>query len=302
MRPVHLAALLIIGLCIIGSPRLLTPVSQQQYVDSVDWKVRLLHDLGNDAPSSDILNFMEAWRRAEGASVDCHNPFNTTQDVPGSTVINSHGVRCYETDEQGRQATRQTLSYNYSGYAELLAGLQTNNVALALAGLESSPWGTDTGLVREILSETTMYGQYTSSVFYLGSDGCGINARVAVAANSGALKNVVIVPGETWSFNATMGDPQYINYVTCYGVPGGYWCDVAARYLQVGRALGLTPTFQHHGIQLVDVDWEDSVAIWNEGGVAGAGQDLLLTNNTQHTVHMWFIENGETGVISGDTR
>lgn len=135
-----------------------------------------------------------------------------------------------------------------------------------------------------------------ASSSFLPIDGgpCGHNARVALEANGGALQRVEIPPGVEWSFNETMGSPAALDYVSCSGIPGGYWCDVAARYLQVGKQLGLEPTFQHHGIQLAGVAWSDSIAIWNSGG--RGGQDLLLRNETGKTVFLW-VEAADGGVI-----
>lgn len=134
----------------------------------------------------------------------------------------------------------------------------------------------------------------SSSFLPIDNGPCGHNARVALGANGGALQQVEIAPGVEWSFNETMGDPAKIAYEVCSGIPGGYWCDVAARYLQVGRGLGLVPTFQHHGIQLAGVAWSDSVAIWNAGG--RGGQDLLLRNETGRTAYIW-VEAADGGVI-----
>lgn len=134
----------------------------------------------------------------------------------------------------------------------------------------------------------------SSSFLPIDNGPCGHNAMVALGARNGALQRVEIAPGIEWSFNETVGDPEVLDYVTCSGVPGGYWCDLAARYLQVGRALGLAPTFQHHGIQLAGVEWENSIAIWSNG--SRGGQDLLLKNDTGRTVYIW-VEAADGGVI-----
>lgn len=142
----------------------------------------------------------------------------------------------------------------------------------------------------------------TSTPLSLAGD-CGWNVQVALEANGGALWNITIPPGATWSFNATIGHPAAIPYRTAFGVPGGCWCDLAARYLTLGRTAGLVPTFEHHGIQLVGVPWDDSVAIWNLDGTAGSGgarQDLELHNPTDQAVVLRAVEsNGSVTIQVG---
>lgn len=140
-----------------------------------------------------------------------------------------------------------------------------------------------------------------SSPLSLAGD-CGHNVRVALDASGGALRRVTIPPGATWSFNATMGNPAAIPYVSYAGVPGGCWCDLAARYAVVGAQLGLVPTFEHHGIALAGVPYEYSVAIWNTGGGAGSAgpaQDLELTNTTGRTIVLTAREDGGMVTIEG---
>ncbi len=141
-------------------------------------------------------------------------------------------------------------------------------------------------------------GGYESSAITTNDGDCGYNVVVALDANSSALRNVVIPPGGTFSFNATMGNPSSIDYRTCEGVPGGNWCNLAARYSQVARALGLSPEFQDHNADL-GAGRENSVTIWNEDGQAG-GQDLLITNTLPHTVSFRAEQRDESIVIIGE--
>jgi hypothetical protein len=132
----------------------------------------------------------------------------------------------------------------------------------------------------------------------------GYNIEIALNANNGALRSVIIRPGETWSFNQTIGHPKNLPrmyYIA--GVYGGGWCDLAGRYVQVGRQLGLTPTFeQHGGVALSGLSVADSPYIWNIDGTAGnfnGAQDLLLRNNTLNTVTLKAIKVGDSVVIIG---
>lgn len=115
----------------------------------------------------------------------------------------------------------------------------------------------------------------------------GVNVRLALDANGGALQSVVIPPGATWSFNAAIGDPRAIPVRTVAGVPGGGWCDLASRYVQAVRPL-LPPDavqFVNHvqstGVGLHNVAPTDAVAIWNidgQPGSFGGRLDLMMTN------------------------
>ena len=130
-------------------------------------------------------------------------------------------------------------------------------------------------------------GAAESNPITVGADACGWNVQVALDARAGALRNIQVAPGQTFSFNATMGDPADIPYQTCAGVPGGNWCNLAARYAQAARAIGLVPRFQDHGVGDLGGGPENSVAIWNVGGLPGTAdgrQDLEITNTTGRIV------------------
>ncbi|MBC8078475.1 MAG: hypothetical protein H7Y32_20525 [Chloroflexales bacterium] len=119
----------------------------------------------------------------------------------------------------------------------------------------------------------------------------GFNVLAALNASGGALRDVTIAPGATWSFNATVGNPGGIEILTVGGIAGGGWCDLAARYVQAVRPLlpGEAIRFPHHGIALADVAWEDAVSIWNIGGQAGTqggAQDLEITNTLPHPLRL----------------
>lgn len=106
------------------------------------WARDVLAGLGNVQPSAATVTFMVEWSLAEDAgdgAMARNNLWNTTQ--PGFHdlgCMNEDCVRTYATYQDGVAATLQTLSYGY--YAEVVAGLQTNDPARAKAGLIASPW------------------------------------------------------------------------------------------------------------------------------------------------------------------
>lgn len=112
------------------------------------WALDLLSRLGNRQPTQATVNLVVAWTLAEdgregpGTAWARNNPLNTTQAGFGEIeVINDDGVKGFPDYKSGMAATLQTLSYGY--YAEIVAGLQTNDPERALRGLYASPWGTD---------------------------------------------------------------------------------------------------------------------------------------------------------------
>jgi peptidoglycan hydrolase-like protein with peptidoglycan-binding domain len=108
---------------------------------------KLLENLG--APvSEENLKFVYAWRQAEGSGGK-FNPFNTTWDLPGSVSVNSHGVKSYETIEDGMEATLKTL--RKPTYGCIVNGLKKDIGADSIAKCESlKTWGTG-DLVAQVL-------------------------------------------------------------------------------------------------------------------------------------------------------
>lgn len=139
------------------------------------------------------------------------------------------------------------------------------------------------------------------------ADTFGYNVRSALDMNNKALRRIVIQSGDTWSFNEAMGDPnKFPALKTIGGQYGGGWCDLACRYIQAARGLGLhTKYLQHGGIALNGCSIEDSPYIWTTDGKRGlesGRQDLLITNNTIYTVILEVIEKDNTVVIIGNTQ
>jgi len=102
------------------------------------------------APVSDEnMKFMYAWRQAEGKG-GTYNPFNTSWDLPGSTVMNSHGVRNYKSLEDGMIATVKTL--RHPRYSCIVNGLRDDIGASEIAKCQSLKiWGTG-DLVAKVVS------------------------------------------------------------------------------------------------------------------------------------------------------
>lgn len=135
----------------------------------------------------------------------------------------------------------------------------------------------------------------------------GFNVSSALDINKGALRKVVILSGDTWSFNETLGKPNtFPPLKTIFGVEGGGWCDLACRYIQAAKGLGLhTEYLQHGGIALNSCSLEDSPFIWTVDGVRGLDkgrQDLLITNNTVYTAVIEVIEKDNAAIIIGNLK
>ncbi|HEU5104018.1 MAG TPA: hypothetical protein VFU22_33610 [Roseiflexaceae bacterium] len=153
---------------------------------------------------------------------------------------------------------------------------------------------------------TAMAQAGTTSVPLSLAGDVGFNVLSALGAQDGALRNVTIQPGQTWSFNATLGSPAYVEIRTVGGVPGGGWCDLASRYVQAVRPL-LPPEavrFVNHvtasGIRIADVADDDAVSIWNVNGQAGSSgqsQDLEITNTLSVPLHFQVIERGDQQIV-----
>jgi hypothetical protein len=147
-------------------------------------------------------------------------------------------------------------------------------------------------------AETAPVQAYASNPISIDHSAFGVNVRAALIANGNALQNVTIQPGETWSFNASVGNPDQLSLATIVH-PGDGWCNLAARYAQVARPLGLTPQFEDHHAGDLGGGPENSVAIWNINGQPGSDgekQDLEITNTLQRSVHFQ-AQQTDAGVV-----
>jgi hypothetical protein len=159
---------------------------------------------------------------------------------------------------------------------------------------------------QAIAAVAAMAQPETSSVPLSIAGDVGFNILSALGASNGALRSVTIRPGETWSFNATVGSPAYVDVRTISGVPGGGWCDLASRYVQAVRPLlpREAVQFVNHvttaGIRIADVADDDAVSIWNIDGQAGSvgqSQDLQITNTLSAPLHLQVVDQGDQQII-----
>lgn len=264
------------------------------------WSLELLAGLGNAVPTQDTVNFVDAWQRSEGTDA-VYNPLATTQPMNGDSCFNylhGHcGVRNYPSRATGLHATILTLTNG--SYPHILYGLQTNNPEEALNDEELGTWGTGWGAlkrnwVRDTYGVPDHRGFASNPIESDGSSAVSTNVRAALNARGGALRHTIIRPGQWWSFNAAVGDPSVLAaQLTTIVHPGDGWCNLAARYAQSGRAVGLIPQFQDHLVGDLGGGVENSVAIWNTDGMAGTTdgrQDLELYNPTNHDITLDAIE------------
>jgi hypothetical protein len=155
-----------------------------------DFANAVLAQLG--APTSQAnVNFLVAWMAREGGNwgnTASYNPLNTTQQMPGSTVMsggNSANVQAYTSWAQGIQATVQTLQNG--NYGKIVQALQSGNPDTANAngtlGSELSTWS-GAGYTQVDLADAnynpgsspyTNQGQVTSSGSGLSSSGQATN-------------------------------------------------------------------------------------------------------------------------------
>jgi hypothetical protein len=276
------------------------------------WAVDFLAELGNAEPTPATVAFVVAWQTEEGTSAR-NNPLATSQDWEGATLFNSHGVKEYASYQDGIKATVRTLQYSYTGYADILEGLRTNDPDRALAGLGSSPWAAEAGYgarVRELWRmEETRRGyaqpvslpnnvvQATGAAYLLQGD-VGENVRAALNANGGALQSFEIQPGETWSFGHSIAPisalgslPVVCGPAGCYA--GGGWCDLSALYVKVADGLGLVSSFPPHaGVN----DTRFPGILLDEWG---GGGDLTITNTQAAPVIFRAYAEGNTLIVEG---
>jgi len=133
---------------------------------------------------------------------------------------------------------------------------------------------------------------------YVLQGNVGVNVRAALNANNGALRHVIVQPGTTWSFGASiapidaLGDlPVVCGPAGCYA--GGGWCDLAAMYMRTAFAAGLSPSFpQHSGISQPF----PGILLNNDG----SGGDLRITNTLSYPIQFRAEEQDDTLVVTLD--
>ena len=129
----------------IGAPKVDKPEFDSTITSDDDFYKSILTCIGAKPTKSNLM-FMYAWRQAEGGKAK-NNPFNTTQKWPGATNYNSVGVKNYQTQQDGIQATCKTLKNGR--YEKVIQGFK-NDVGLSRLSdaVTSSPWGTKDLLTR----------------------------------------------------------------------------------------------------------------------------------------------------------
>ena len=91
-------------------------------------------------PTKGNMAFMYAWRQSERSEAD-FNPFNTTKNLPGSTIYNYAKVKNYKSAEDGIKATCDTLKLSY--YTDIVNGLKNDVGLYKLSRMEGlKKWGT----------------------------------------------------------------------------------------------------------------------------------------------------------------
>ncbi len=145
------------------------------------------------------------------------------------------------------------------------------------------------------------------------SNAFGKNVRGALDANNGALRNITIKDGEQWSFNETVGNPDVLDLAVIVNLGDG-WCDLACRYIQVFKGLGIPIThgtdmgtngavfLQHGRIKLDSCSFDESPFIWSAGikGFDKGMQDLVVNNGTGKTIRITVVDNEDgTATVVG---
>ena len=116
--------------------------------DQQEWATQFLSRIG--APVTETnLKSVNTWMRFEGGhwkNSAHYNPLNTTLDMGGSEVMNSHNVRRYTSMEEGLDATVRTILGNKSaerGYDAIVGALKNNADPQTVFNLiNESSWGT----------------------------------------------------------------------------------------------------------------------------------------------------------------
>ena len=288
--------------------------------DREQWSLALLKLMGNDNPSYETMAFVVSWQGCENTQAR-FNPLATTEEMPGATDFNSVHVKNYQSYEDGLHATARTLANGR--YPNVLTGLLTNDVGLAMNVDELDTWGTGLGCVQSAYNEFVptvvaqgepqqqvvvqqvvepaqaqpqVQARASESLGYVLQGDVGVNVRAALNANGGALRHFTIQPGETWSFGHTiapisaMGNlPVACGPAGCF--EGAGWCDLSWMYMSIAQQLGMQVDFPQH----IGVSKPFPGILLDENGNGG---DLKITNTTDRPVTFTAIEQDGTLIVS----
>ncbi len=249
----------------LGRDAMITP--QQSTIDTTSWGYALASRLGNNTPSQDILSFIDAWIAAENTTAQ-NNPLATTQPMMGATDFNSKHVKNYLTVDDGLDATVLTLQSNYPGYADIVAGIQTNDVGRAFNGLALSPWGSNATDVASIYNNASARPQ---------SNGVQDETRRNLVAYALSLQGIPYISGgRSASGGDCSGTMQHI-YLTIAGIDIGATTfdqlpklqPIDIRDMQPGDLwYGQFPDDQHTGM-VADVNGDGQWDLIHNGADAG---------------------------------
>lgn len=241
------------------------------------------------------------------------NPnWNADTRNPGNIICAGYhscigGFRAYKSWEEGFKAQVDLLAdyRDTNGISSIDAAIERwappreNDTPAYINGLKKhvSKWrqankgdfvATSAGMGESSVSvqRAVLRGQQASTDLVL--EGCMMNTVPSAYASSPGLQDVSIPPHTDWSFNENwiIVDPE--KHI-CGVVYGGV-CDMAARYSNAARKIGLISHIARHTdvkgnpVTLASVDPEDSVGIWSSGGRGGG--DLILENTTDRVAYL----------------
>lgn len=117
----------------------------------MDWRQQFLRAI--QAPlTAENVKALNAWARSEGTAAK-FNPLATTEPAPGASSFNSVGVKNYPTQQEGIQATAETLlNGKYNRVLSLFRSGKASAAQIAEA-VGQSPWGTSGELMLKVLGE-----------------------------------------------------------------------------------------------------------------------------------------------------
>lgn len=134
-----------------------------------------------------VTKFLDQWHLFEESSA-ANNPLNTTLTVPGSTSINSAGVKSYGTPAIGGQATATTL-LQAGYYPGIVAALRSGDPENYILSGSHAPYTT-----TEIISEFDKWGSISFANTIKGGAGgvsaVGPDVKSVTGAVGGAAKSV----------------------------------------------------------------------------------------------------------------
>ncbi|MEX2395290.1 MAG: hypothetical protein WD826_12515, partial [Actinomycetota bacterium] len=104
-----------------------------------EWAAAFLERIGAPVIRSNLVAVV-AWEASEGTQATW-NPLATTMPMDGATIYNSHGVRNYNSMQQGLDASFETLDRPNHGYEAILDSLERGAEAMDTGkAINASDW------------------------------------------------------------------------------------------------------------------------------------------------------------------